>query len=774
MSKKFSKKIILMLFLFSLTITQEPQLAAEAPKPVEVVDAEEPVAEAPKPVEVVDTEEPVAEAPKPVEVVDAEEPVAEAPKPVEVVDAEEPVAEAPKPVEVVAAEEPVAEAPKPVEVVATEEPVAEAPKPVEVVDAEEPLEPIEAPQNLEELDSEIKAVEEEIALQKAGEFVPEDLAANEAALAALKKRREELVIVQPVEEVELEGPEIVEPTKVASTEKNVWRDADVEKQFKNLGYAAAVIFFVSMAIGLFGLFYYCPCLTDRSFYDFYYQKFLQTFLMAQYIAFWLLYNADLPRNLHAFLRGFFRWTVQWHNIFSNRAETNHGDIFYKNEFQRYFDEDVSNQFVISFGFVLLIQGIVLVIALIIWIINKGKQNKLNAENYNELSQDERIAIKNAATSSERFNNHFWAKLVYTVFMMFIIETLVFAIYNFYRDHWSIKDARILEFSFALAIIWIIIIALLWFLNLAKAAKSEQDLLEHSHDGTWGFITRGLEYSSPARKFFQGIQYLVYGLFAIVLVVAYEKSKVQSSINYVIFALFAFYVIGIRPANTSFWKLEQTGVHILLLIAKTFLFAIVIDDHHSLQNMSAKQAWILGYFVVIFAFLVLIWNLLVLLWKLFEHMKKCKDARAGKTGFNMVRPHMKVDNDEEMDIEMANNLFTDVQRRVVEREVKEESVPSYIQKDFDTRKARFYRDVESKPVLKGFNLVNDVQNSGKIVEENVDNLGQQTTTYVNKNLDNLGGQTTTVVKNNLGNIQEGVNNKKSMGDFAKDFMRNDNN
>jgi hypothetical protein len=128
------------------------------------------------------------------------------------------------------------------------------------------------------------------------------------------------------------------------------------------------------------------------------------------------------------------------------------------------------------------------VAGIIWIINKIKQLKLTSAKFNELSQDERIRVKESAASFERFNNHFWAKLVYTVFMMFIIETLVFAIYNFYRDTWSISSAFI-RFSFVWAIIWIVLIAVLTALNFALAAKNEQSLLEHKHDGTWGFITR---------------------------------------------------------------------------------------------------------------------------------------------------------------------------------------------------------------------------------------------------------------------------------------------
>ena len=81
--------------------------------------------------------------------------------------------------------------------------------------------------------------------------------------------------------VEVEAPAPIPPitekpeVEVKKTPReSEWYDDWVEKNFGRLGRAAAIIFFVGIGIGFLGLFYKCDCISDPSFYDFYYQKFL--------------------------------------------------------------------------------------------------------------------------------------------------------------------------------------------------------------------------------------------------------------------------------------------------------------------------------------------------------------------------------------------------------------------------------------------------------------------------------------------------------------------
>lgn len=83
------------------------------------------------------------------------------------------------------------------------------------------------------------------------------------------------------------------------------RDTKVEKRLKKLGHWTYGIYLASIILGMIGVFYKCPCLTDYNFYEFYFQKFVQTILMGQFLAFWVFYNAWLPRNLYMVLHVFY-------------------------------------------------------------------------------------------------------------------------------------------------------------------------------------------------------------------------------------------------------------------------------------------------------------------------------------------------------------------------------------------------------------------------------------------------------------------------------------
>ncbi len=106
------------------------------------------------------------------------------------------------------------------------------------------------------------------------------------------------------------------------------------------------------------------------------------------MAFWALYNSYLPRNLLRFMHYFLKWTITWHKEGIKKAALdNHGDDpdvannFKNNEHRRFFEEDLYNHFVIQFGLILIIQGFVLFVALIVYIIYSMKRKALLPENF---------------------------------------------------------------------------------------------------------------------------------------------------------------------------------------------------------------------------------------------------------------------------------------------------------------------------------------------------------------------------------------------------------
>ncbi len=208
-----------------------------------------------------------------------------------------------------------------------------------------------------------------------------------------------------------------------------------------------------------------------------------------------------------FLHCFFKYTVVWHNVFKASAENNHGgnpdfdNNFFTNEHRTFYDNKVYNHFFISFGLILLIQLVTIFIFIIVKIIYKMKAKKVHAENYNSLTVEEQQKALDSKRYWKCINDHFDMKLLFTVFLMFIIETVVFAIYNFYNRTFDF-DHGLFIFSLIVAIVWLIIILIMWIWDLIVPLKSNEVLLSDPTKPRWGFIYTGLRMNT-IRKIFQG-------------------------------------------------------------------------------------------------------------------------------------------------------------------------------------------------------------------------------------------------------------------------------
>lgn len=174
--------------------------------------------------------------------------------------------------------------------------------------------------------------------------------------------------------------------------------------------------------------------------------------------------------------------MRWHRFFKHPAEDNHGgdpdfdNNFFVNEHRPFFENGVYNHFIISFGFVFLVQGFVLLLWVVIALIYRMKRAAVQPENFNALSEEDKRAAQNSYMFWSKVNNHFSFKIVMTVFLMFIIETLVFAVYNFQHDEWDF-DHWLFVLSLIFAIVWFVIVILLWIWDLIVAARAEEVLLE---------------------------------------------------------------------------------------------------------------------------------------------------------------------------------------------------------------------------------------------------------------------------------------------------------
>lgn len=145
------------------------------------------------------------------------------------------------------------------------------------------------------------------------------------------------------------------------------------------------------------------------------------------------------------------------------------------------------------------------------------------------------------------------KFLYSIFMFFIIECIVFVLYNFHHRTWSYSHG-LFGWSLALAIFYFVLYIFLWWLNLFISSKSDPVLDSIPYRRRWGFVYTGL-HRSYIRKIFQFIQYTHYFLFALFLTVLFRNRIAQMTVTLVLFFVFFLYILFIRPAYTKFWKIE---------------------------------------------------------------------------------------------------------------------------------------------------------------------------------------------------------------------------
>ena len=479
-------------------------------------------------------------------------------------------------------------------------------------------------------------------------------------------------------------------------DREVRRDDDVEDSFETAGIFGFIFMVIAMFAGLLGTLLCCPYTDEPMFF---YQKWIQTFIMFQYVTFWTFYNAYLPYNLLSYLNGLFKYSVGWHDIFNNRAKDNHDDdpLFvnklHKYTLRRFYQEGVENHFVLSFGFPLLITLIGLFIYLIVKILAVVMRKKKTTA-VNEINpRSDQIHVSNhVVTQSPRGSfmegcmetllYKFEWKLIFTLFLIFIVEATVFICYNFYGASFEFK---LYTFSFVFAIIWAVVILILVFYVLFYPAKSGVELAKSVNTRRHRFITEGLTHLSPA-KFFQGIQYLHYLLFAVVLVFAYKSRLTQIIITGLLLLFFVIYVIGVRPPESKFDKIEQVICHLILLLAFIFLFILVVDD--SAEHMDGDERWVLGYFVMILTLILFFWNMCIMIYKLITYILTC--MRNKKQRFSTMRPDV-----EGMDRVEENVSLTK---------------PDNYNYNIDYRDQRDHVIVENKPISGVIGIDNIVNNS----------------------------------------------------------------
>ena len=531
--------------------------------------------------------------------------------------------------------------------------------------------------------------------------------------------------------------------KIGNSEKEFYRNSSIEKNFKNLGKVAFYLTIIGLAIGLIGVFFKCPyILTDHN--NFYLQKFIQSFLMAQYIAFWILYKIDLPYNLRNFLYGFYELFISWHKVFKNRTKDDFGGrkVFDENYFyeekEKFYEAEIYNNFVTNFSFILLVQLFVLFVYLVFKLISiLKKKNKENLEN------DENLERKTKKNWISRILSIFEWKIIITLFLLFIIESTIFIIYSFFQNKFN---HSFFIFNLIFSIIYLLLTMFLLikvFLIPMKYIKNDIFPLGEKISN-FEFIWAGLKIGTLS-KFFQGIQYFFYLLFS--LFIFLDNLYAQIIVNLVLLFIFCLYIFIVLPPLEKFWKIEQIFIHLLLLVAKIFLSVLIFDENSG--KMSIKAKWIIGLILGILLFVILLWNFIILILKLILRLIACHKEKNKNLGDD------KIQNDDEVNIFKGN----------LKDKKKDTKIANF---EKDTKIANFEKDEDISFVQTVQPDDDDGETFDQFMKGNLNNktnLRKNDLEYKKMKFENLSNKNSELRNDILSEFE--INNKINPADFTND-------
>ena len=407
--------------------------------------------------------------------------------------------------------------------------------------------------------------------------------------------------------------------RFGSVDGNVaYRNKSVENRLRVLAIVAYAFFVLTMIVGTIGSLWKC---LQNGYHQFLYQKTIQSFIMFQYFAFWSFYNSNIPYNAKNFLNGLFVYSTGWHDIFTRAARNNNRDnqkflnVIDNRVLPRFTDLGVSNTFMLSAGFILLIQGIAYFIYIILRFMHRKPVDNTACKDIVHRNLTSRILIY--------VINEYEFKGLVTFFTLFMIEITVFALYNLYDPN---TTHALFIVSFIWASIWLLILLIIISYISIYSKRSSILLKEAKTAQKHGFIYDGITLKKY-KKYFQSVQYIHYTLFSVILIVAYKYRTAQVLVNLLSLIGFIVFVFVTKPASTRFDNYEQLGVHLLVLVAKIFMVILVFDENLGATGEFGR--WIVGYFVAIIIFIIIIWNCAVVCYKLAIHVYTC--SRHNKSG-----------------------------------------------------------------------------------------------------------------------------------------------
>jgi uncharacterized membrane protein len=151
---------------------------------------------------------------------------------------------------------------------------------------------------------------------------------------------------------------------------------------------------------------------------------------------------------------------------------------------------------------MLLQGVVLFIFLIVKVLYSMKTKPILESDWQRMTEAEKQAYLNGKALWTRINNHFTWKIIVTIFLIFIVECTSFAVYNFHHESYDYSHG-LFKLSLIFAIVWAVIMFLLWCMDISAPLKDDITLDSTEHSDRWFFTYQGLR-RETLRKLFQGL------------------------------------------------------------------------------------------------------------------------------------------------------------------------------------------------------------------------------------------------------------------------------
>lgn len=376
---------------------------------------------------------------------------------------------------------------------------------------------------------------------------------------------------------------------------------------------------------------------------------IQNVLMYQYIAFTVLYDIDFPQSLSSFLGSFYKFLIQYQNIFGASMQKRYGGdsefsyhykVYTSDQFR---DQEIYVHFLTNFGLILVIHCFILFLTLLS-ITAYYIYHKRRAFNRLESDRDVRTRIIDGVLS--KIKHVFSVRIIMSSFLVLIVETTIFAFYNF--THTRINHP-LLIFSIYLAFSYLVVT--LYFLLKSffppknRHGTDEFDKVHYDYQ----YLVKGVRL--PRGKTFHALQYLFYFIFAVVILVLHQNPRYAVIINLLLMCGWVAYYVLVKPVENEFLNVSQIFTHALLVLMLIF-FAVIVFN----QNMQQNSKEILGEIVVILMVMVLFYNLIlifyysIIVWAEYGHSDenkhkyvKCSNTQKSEDPFS---DHSEENRDEE--------------------------------------------------------------------------------------------------------------------------------